>query len=135
MSETNPHYYRAVVPLAGGSTVTVECFDIMDALGFDKNYRLGCVLKYLWRAGKKTADPLVDLKKARTYIDSEIARLERKEPPTGRALEELEELEEFFRVRRPAVGAALLASSGPLNTPEKINAALALGDISGKHYP
>ena len=32
---------------------------------------------YLARAGKKTADPLEDLRKARWYLDREISRLEK----------------------------------------------------------
>ena len=35
----------------------------------------GNAIKYIWRAGLKGADPLEDLRKARWYIDREIARL------------------------------------------------------------
>ncbi len=37
---------------------------------------LGNVLKYVWRAGRKAPDAIEDLKKARWYLDREIARLE-----------------------------------------------------------
>ncbi len=36
---------------------------------------VGNAIKYLWRAGHKSKDPIEDLKKARWYIDDEIARL------------------------------------------------------------
>jgi len=35
------------------------------------------VLKYLWRAGRKTPDRLSDLRKARVYIERAILKLER----------------------------------------------------------
>jgi hypothetical protein len=55
-----PHYK------AGG----FETIDFIEAK--DLNYRLGNVVKYVSRAGKKDSDPLVDLKKARWYLDREI---------------------------------------------------------------
>jgi len=55
-----PHYK------AGG----FETIDFIEAK--DLNYRLGNVIKYVSRAGKKDSDPLVDLKKARWYLDREI---------------------------------------------------------------
>jgi hypothetical protein len=39
---------------------------------------LGNAVKYIWRAGLKSESPLEDLKKARWYIDREIARLEKR---------------------------------------------------------
>jgi hypothetical protein len=57
-----PHY------TAGG----IETIDFIEAKDF--NYRLGNVVKYLSRAGKKVdGDPIADLKKARWYLDREIA--------------------------------------------------------------
>lgn len=51
----------------------VECITISEWFGFN----LGNVIKYVWRAGVKgDSDPITDLKKARWYIDREIARLE-----------------------------------------------------------
>jgi hypothetical protein len=56
-----PHY------TAGG----IETIDFIEAK--DLNYRLGNVVKYLSRAGKKVdGDPIADLKKARWYLDREI---------------------------------------------------------------
>ena len=39
------------------------------------NFCVGNAVKYLWRAGLK-GDALEDLRKARWYVDREIARLE-----------------------------------------------------------
>lgn len=49
----------------------VECIDVVEHL----NLCLGNAVKYIWRAGLK-GDALEDLKKARFYLDREIARLE-----------------------------------------------------------
>ena len=52
-----------------------ECREIIDALAL--SYNLGCVMKYIWRAGKK--GPIIpDLKKAINYLNFEIQRLENK---------------------------------------------------------
>ena len=61
----HPRHYKA-----GG----VETIDFIEAK--DLNYRLGNVIKYVSRAGKKDSDPLVDLKKARWYLDREISARE-----------------------------------------------------------
>lgn len=52
----------------------VECIVITEHMGFC----LGNAVKYIWRAGLKSESPLEDLKKARWYIDREIARLEKR---------------------------------------------------------
>ena len=52
----------------------IETIDFIEAK--ELNYRLGNVVKYVARAGHK-ADALLDLKKARWYLDREIAALER----------------------------------------------------------
>lgn len=49
----------------------VECIDVTEHM----NFCLGNAVKYIWRAGMK-GDAVEDLKKARFYIDREIARLE-----------------------------------------------------------
>ena len=57
----------------------VECIDVAEHMNFCR----GNALKYLWRAGQK-GDELEDLKKARWYLDREIARLEQApEGPSG----------------------------------------------------
>lgn len=50
----------------------VECIDVVEHFGFN----LGNAIKYLWRADEK-GQPLVDLRKARWYLDREIAKRER----------------------------------------------------------
>jgi hypothetical protein len=49
----------------------VECITITEYMGFN----VGNAVKYLWRVGHKI-DDLEDLKKARWYIDREIAKRE-----------------------------------------------------------
>lgn len=61
----HPPHYRA-----GG----IETIDFIEAK--DLNYRLGNVVKYVSRAGKKASDPLEDLKKAAWYLGREIAARE-----------------------------------------------------------
>lgn len=56
-----PHYK------AGG----VETIDFIEAK--DLNYRLGNVVKYVSRAGRKDTDPVQDLEKAAWYLQREIA--------------------------------------------------------------
>jgi hypothetical protein len=48
----------------------VECIQITEHMGFN----LGNAIKYIWRANEK-GDPMVDLMKARWYVEREIARL------------------------------------------------------------
>lgn len=60
----NPQHYRS-----GG----IEAIEVIEAFGL--GYHLGNAIKYLLRAGRKTASPLEDLRKARWYIDREIERL------------------------------------------------------------
>jgi len=57
------------------TTGGVETLDFIEAK--DLNYRLGNVVKYVVRAGKKHTDPIEDLKKARFYLDREINIRER----------------------------------------------------------
>lgn len=49
----------------------VECIQIVEHMCFC----LGNAMKYIWRAGEK-GSKIEDLKKARWYLDREIARLE-----------------------------------------------------------
>ena len=50
----------------------VECIQVTEHMNFCR----GNAIKYIWRAGDKT-DEVEDLKKARWYLDREIARLEK----------------------------------------------------------
>lgn len=65
-SVNHPPHYRA-----GG----IETIDFIEAK--DLNYRLGNVVKYVSRAGKKASDPIEDLKKAAWYLEREITARER----------------------------------------------------------
>ena len=49
----------------------VECITVAQHFNFNR----GNVIKYVWRADDK-GNPLEDLRKARQYLDFEIARLE-----------------------------------------------------------
>ena len=60
-----PHYK------SGG----VETIDFIEAK--DLNYRLGNVVKYVSRAGRKDTDPVQDLEKAAWYLQREIAARKR----------------------------------------------------------
>lgn len=72
-----PQHYFAT--LANGAEV--ECRELCRSLALP--FSLANVLKYLWRAGRKTPDKLKDLRKARAYLDWEIAALEREESGKG----------------------------------------------------
>lgn len=54
----------------------IECWDVIEA--WELNYNLGAALKYVCRAGHKTADPVQDLEKAISYLQREISRTQRK---------------------------------------------------------
>lgn len=49
----------------------VECITVTEHM----NFNLGNAVKYIWRVGLKSDDPVTDLEKARWYIDREISRL------------------------------------------------------------
>lgn len=68
LSETvdHPDYY-------GGADDPYEAIKVIEAWGL--NFSLGCVLKYIRRREKK-GDVIEQLKKARWYLDREIARLQ-----------------------------------------------------------
>ena len=61
----NPAHYKA-------SPSGVEAIDVIEHMPFN----VGTAVKYLWRLGLKD-DPVQELKKARWYIDREIAKRER----------------------------------------------------------
>jgi len=66
-----PHYVVTV----GDSTV--ECLDVLEALGLNEDLNCGSAFQYLWRAKRKGRE-LEDLKKARYYLNRAIKRLEAK---------------------------------------------------------
>jgi hypothetical protein len=53
----------------------IQCIQVTEHLNFCR----GNAVKYIWRAGLKGC-AIEDLKKARWYLDREIARLEGKDP-------------------------------------------------------
>jgi hypothetical protein len=61
----NPQHYRK-------HPSGVECIEITEHM----NFCCGNAVKYIWRVDNK-GDPTENLKKARWYIDREIARRER----------------------------------------------------------
>ena len=61
MSSTNPDYYKT-----GG----IEPIDFIRAQRL--NFNLGNVVKYVCRAGRKTADSTEDLRKAMYYLQHEL---------------------------------------------------------------
>ncbi len=58
----------------GGADNLYEAIKVIEAWGL--GFCLGNAVKYISRAGVKSPDPLEDLRKARWYLDREIARLE-----------------------------------------------------------
>ena len=65
----NPSHYKS-------HPSGVECIQVTEHMSFN----LGNLVKYVWRAGLKTDDPLDDLNKAKWYLDREIARLQKRQP-------------------------------------------------------
>ena len=59
----HPDHYAETVP-------GIECIDVVQHFNFNR----GNVIKYVWRAGSK-GDEVEDLRKARKYLDFEIARM------------------------------------------------------------
>lgn len=49
----------------------IECITITEHM----NFNLGNAMKYVWRAGLKSAEDITDLEKSVWYIQREIARL------------------------------------------------------------
>jgi hypothetical protein len=72
MAEENPVDHP---PHYGGADDHYEAIKVIEAWGL--GFHLGNSVKYISRAGKK-GDALLDLKKARWYLDREIQKMERK---------------------------------------------------------
>jgi hypothetical protein len=60
----------------------VECIQITEHMSFC----LGNAMKYIWRAGLKTDDPVHDLSKAVWYINREISKIEKNQEERVREL-------------------------------------------------
>jgi hypothetical protein len=74
-----PRDERDVVdPIAKPAHYTFSSVEVRDAIAaWELSFVLGNVVKYVVRAGRK-GDALEDLRKARNYLEYEIARRERK---------------------------------------------------------
>lgn len=57
----------------GGADNPYEAIKVIEA--WELGFCLGNTVKYISRAGKKTASRIEDLRKARWYLDREIQRL------------------------------------------------------------
>lgn len=61
------------------NTGNIEAIDAIEDWGFGEGFNRGNAIKYIMRAGRKSADTeLEDLKKAAWYIDREIKRLSKR---------------------------------------------------------
>jgi hypothetical protein len=69
-SVEHPSHYTQGPPCPNCGSV-IECITITERMDF----MLGNAIKYIWRSGLK-GTPIQDLKKARWYLDREIARRE-----------------------------------------------------------
>jgi hypothetical protein len=74
-AKTNPLKVVADDPVESPKHYTshpsgAECIEIVEHM----NFNLGNVIKYVWRSGEK-GDAVTDLKKARWYLEREIARI------------------------------------------------------------
>jgi hypothetical protein len=65
--DPTPDYYK--IPGTG-----LDAMTLIEALRL--NFTMGCIFKYAIRAGRKTKNPLQDLRKAQVCLAREIARLE-----------------------------------------------------------
>jgi hypothetical protein len=63
---TNPRHY---IDLASEPIDAIE--------GWDLGFHLGNAVKYIAHAGRKTADALIDLEKARWYLDRKIQNIKK----------------------------------------------------------
>lgn len=76
-----------------------ECIDVVEHF----NYNLGCVIKYVWRAGRKAnTDKMTDLRKAKWYISRELDRLHREARDAEPTDEEMLEYERQLKEQEDA---------------------------------
>lgn len=62
----NPSHYRS-------HPSNIECIQITEHMDFC----LGNSIKYIWRAGLKSSDPIEDLEKAKWYLERKINQLKK----------------------------------------------------------
>lgn len=75
----HPAHYTSSPAKCGNCGTTIECIDVVQWMSFC----LGNAVKYVWRHGLKSEDPIQDLMKARWYIDRELQKLSK-----GRGVEQ-----------------------------------------------
>ena len=60
------------------NTGEIEVIDAIESWGFGEGFNRGCAIKYIARAGRKDKKTEIeDLRKAMTYLQFEIDRLEK----------------------------------------------------------
>lgn len=69
----NPNYYK---------NYSIQVTDAIDSWGL--SFVQGNIIKYIVRAGKKTADPSDDLNKALWYLERELSKYERQKEKDSR---------------------------------------------------
>ena len=69
---SHPAHYTSLGVKCKGCGHDIECIDVVEHM----NFNLGNVVKYAWRVDDKD-EPIENLRKARQYLDFEIARRER----------------------------------------------------------
>lgn len=57
----------------------VECIVVVEHM----NFNLGNAMKYIWRAGLKSENPVEDLQKAEWYIKRELKRISKQSDQSG----------------------------------------------------
>lgn len=67
----HPAHYKSLGATCSTCNNPIECIDVAEQ--FD--YKIGCAIKYLWRADHK-GNKLEDLKKAAWYLNRTIAQIE-----------------------------------------------------------
>jgi hypothetical protein len=68
----HPSHYTSLGIKCKSCDADIECIDVVEHMIFN----LGNVVKYVWRVDSKD-EPIENLKKARQYLDFEIAKRER----------------------------------------------------------
>ena len=109
----NPKHYTA-------HPSGIECIQITEHM----NFNIGNAVKYTWRAGLKTDDPITDLKKARWYLKREIQRIKAERKKAIKAEEKREQMQplaDFLRSTPPDIFSKEFAKEVKFRRPVSIN--------------
>lgn len=90
----HPSHYNLLPAQCKHCSRDIECIDVVRHM----NFNLGNVVKYIWRAGHKDGDPIVDLQKAAWYLQNEIERVQRLQTAALPEKSDEEEKEYFRRI-------------------------------------